>query len=83
MKRVILRHSFQRSWHTFSNREPGIGTKLTLNEFFEAVSIREDVDLQEATFHARVVIGVLTEAVYEARDTRRSRPASGCVRPAL
>lgn len=69
--------------HFLQPREPGIGTKLTLQEFFEAVRLREGVDLQEATLHARVIIGVLTEAVCEARVTRRSCPAHGCVRSAL
>ena len=69
--------------HFLQPADAGIGTKLTLDEFFEAVSMREGVDLEEATLHARVVIGVLTEAVCEARDTRRSCPAAGCVRSAL
>jgi uncharacterized protein (DUF2267 family) len=63
--------------------DAGIAAKLTLDEFFELVSERERADLPTATFHARVVIGVLTEAVCEARDTRRSCPAPGCVRSAL
>ena len=49
--------------HFLQPPDAGIGTKLTLQEFFEAVSLREGVELEEATFHARVVIGVLTEAV--------------------
>ncbi len=43
--------------------DAGIGAKLTLDEFFALVSEREGIDLPDATFHARVVIGVLTEAV--------------------
>jgi uncharacterized protein (DUF2267 family) len=49
-----------------------------LNEFFELVSAREGVDPEEATLHARVVIGVLTEAVSqgEIKDIRVQLPAA-------
>ena len=58
--------------------DAGIGAKLTLDEFFELVSAREGVDLPDAAFHARVVIGVLTEAVSqgEIKDVRVQLPAS-------
>ena len=58
--------------------DAGIGAKLTLEEFFALVSERECVDLEEATFHARVVIGVLTEAVSmgEIKDVRVQLPAA-------
>jgi len=57
--------------------DAGIGAKLTLDEFFELVSAREGVDLPDATFHARVVIGLLTEAVSmgEIKDVRVQLPA--------
>jgi uncharacterized protein (DUF2267 family) len=58
--------------------DAGIGAKLTLDRFFELVSEREGVDLPDATFHARVVIGVLTEAVSigEIQDVRVQLPAA-------
>jgi uncharacterized protein (DUF2267 family) len=58
--------------------DAGIGAKLTLDEFFELVSEREGVDLEDSTFHARVVIGVLTEAVSlgEIQDVRVQLPAA-------
>jgi pyruvate/2-oxoglutarate dehydrogenase complex dihydrolipoamide dehydrogenase (E3) component len=51
--------------------------KLTLDEFFALVSEREGVDLPDAVFHARVVIGLLTEAVSmsEIKDVRAQLPA--------
>jgi uncharacterized protein (DUF2267 family) len=58
--------------------DAGIGAKLTLDEFFALVSARESVDLPDATLHARVVIGVLTEAVSqgEIKDVRVQLPAA-------
>ena len=58
--------------------DAGIGAKLTLDEFFELVSEREGVDLPAAASHARVVIGVLTEAVSqgEIKDVRIQLPAA-------
>ena len=58
--------------------DAGIAAKLTLDEFFELVSEREGVDLPDATLHARVVIGVLTEAVSlgEIQDVRVQLPAT-------
>lgn len=41
----------------------GIGDRFTLEEFFQRVSQREGVGLQDATWHARVVDAVLAEAV--------------------
>ena len=41
----------------------GIGDRFSLDEFFQRVSQREGVGLQEATLHARVVDAVLAEAV--------------------
>lgn len=37
--------------------------RMSLEEFFELVSLREEVDLPAAVYHARVVIEVLQEAV--------------------
>ena len=64
--------------HFLQPPEAGIGTKLTLEEFFETVSMREGVELKKATFHARVVIGVLTEAISqgEIQDVRVQLPAA-------
>ena len=58
--------------------DAGIGAKLTLDEFFELVSEREGVDLEDSTLHARVVIGVLTESVSqgEIKDVRVQLPAA-------
>jgi uncharacterized protein (DUF2267 family) len=58
--------------------DAGIGAKLTLDEFFELVSEREGVDLEDSMLHARVVIGVLTEAVSqgEIKDVRVQLPAA-------
>ena len=41
----------------------GAGESYTLNEFFQRVSDREGVALPEGTFHARVVIGLISEVV--------------------
>jgi uncharacterized protein (DUF2267 family) len=58
--------------------DAGIGAKLTLDEFFALVSEREGVDLEDSASHARVVIGVLTEAVSqgEIKDVRVQLPAA-------
>jgi uncharacterized protein (DUF2267 family) len=58
--------------------DAGIGAKLKLDEFFALVSERESVHLPDAAFHARVVIGVLTEAVSagEIQDVRVQLPAA-------
>jgi uncharacterized protein (DUF2267 family) len=64
--------------HALQLPDAGIGAKLTLDEFFELVSEREGVNLPDAAFHARVVIGVLTEAVSvgEIQDVRVQLPAA-------
>ena len=64
--------------HYLQLPDAGIGAKLALDEFFELVSEREGVDLPDAAFHARVVIGVLTEAVSqgEIQDVRVQLPAA-------
>src|SRR5438132_1907027 len=49
--------------HALKLPDAGIGAKLTLDEFFELVSEREGVNLQDAALHARVVIGLITEAI--------------------
>ncbi|GLV60274.1 hypothetical protein KDH_70940 [Dictyobacter sp. S3.2.2.5] len=53
------------------------GERFSLHEFFQRVSLRERVDVQKATFHARAVIDVLKEAVSqgELKDARAQLPA--------
>lgn len=41
----------------------GIGEPFSLDEFFNRVSQREEVDLQDVIYHSRVVVEVLQEAV--------------------
>ena len=64
--------------HSLQRPDAGIGAKLSLEEFFEAVSMREGVELEEATLHACVDIGVLAEAVSqgEIKDVRVQLPAA-------
>ncbi len=54
----------------------GIQEKFSLDEFFWRVSQREGVDLTESTYHARVVIALLSEAVTlgEIEDVRAQLP---------
>lgn len=54
----------------------GIGDSYDLEEFFRRISQREEVELAEATFHARVVCGLLSEAVSvgEMNDVRAQLP---------
>lgn len=54
-----------------------MGQPFSLDEFFWRVSEREGVDLNDATFHARVVVGLLTEAVTmgEIENVRAQLPA--------
>ncbi len=54
----------------------GIREKFSLDEFFWRVSQREGVDLTESTFHARVVVALLSEAVTmgEIEDVRAQLP---------
>ena len=37
--------------------------RCTLQEFFEAVAKREEIDLPDATYHARVVMSVVKDAL--------------------
>ena len=41
----------------------GAGVPFTLDDFFMRVAEREGLDLAEATFHARVVLGLVAEVV--------------------
>ena len=41
----------------------GAGEDLSLDEFFQRVSVQEGVPLAEATYHARVIIALLSEVV--------------------
>lgn len=41
----------------------GSGTRYSLDEFFQLVSQREEVELPQATYHAQVVMEVLGEAI--------------------
>ncbi len=54
----------------------GIGDSYGLDEFFRRISEREGVELADATFHARVVCGLLSEAVSigEVDDVRSQLP---------
>ncbi len=54
----------------------GIGDRYSLDEFFRRISEREGVDVSEATFHARVVCGLLSEVVSvgEIEDVRAQLP---------
>jgi uncharacterized protein (DUF2267 family) len=55
----------------------GGGVPFSLDEFFLRVSQREDVDLPQAVYHARVVMEVLSEAVSpgEMDDIRSQLPS--------
>jgi uncharacterized protein (DUF2267 family) len=55
----------------------GRGESFSLEEFFNRVSKREGVDFVDADYHARVVIGLLTESVSmgEIEDVRAQLPA--------
>ena|SRR5579875_497418 len=55
----------------------GKGESYTLDEFFRRVSEREGKPLADANFHARVVTGLLCEAVTmgEIQDIRAQLPA--------
>src|SRR6266516_6909857 len=54
----------------------GIQEKFSLDEFFWRVSQREGVDLTESTYHARIVIALLSEVVTmgEIEDIRAQLP---------
>ena len=54
----------------------GAGVRLSLDEFFMRISLREGVELPQAADHARAVIDVLTEAISsgEIEDIRTQLP---------
>ena len=54
----------------------GIPENYTLDEFFRLVALREGSEPAEASFHARVVIGLLSEIVTigEVEDVRAQLP---------
>ncbi|MEC4811784.1 MAG: DUF2267 domain-containing protein [Scytonema sp. PMC 1069.18] len=54
----------------------GAGASLSLNEFFQRVSLREGVEAPQAVYHARVVMEVLGEALSsgEINDIRSQLP---------
>lgn len=41
----------------------GAGEPFSLNEFFQRVSNRESVSLADATYHARIIIALISEVV--------------------
>jgi uncharacterized protein (DUF2267 family) len=45
------------------NDRAGTKTRYSLNEFLKMVSLREGVELSQATYHTRVVMEVLGEAI--------------------
>ena len=55
----------------------GMGTRFSLDEFFQRISQREGVELPDAVYHARVVIEVLREAISpgEINDIRSQLPS--------
>jgi uncharacterized protein (DUF2267 family) len=55
----------------------GSGVPFTLNDFFMRVAEREGTTLAEASFHARVVLGLITEVVTmgEIENVRSQLPA--------
>ena len=55
----------------------GSGVPFTLDEFFMRVAEREESELAEATFHARVVLGLVSEVVTmgEIENIRAQLPA--------
>ncbi|WP_066384210.1 MULTISPECIES: DUF2267 domain-containing protein [unclassified Anabaena] len=55
----------------------GAGMRFSLDEFFQRVSLLENVDLPNAVHHARTVIEVLTEAISpgEIKDIRSQLPS--------
>jgi uncharacterized protein (DUF2267 family) len=54
----------------------GVGNPFSVDDFFQLVSIREEVDLSDAMQHARAVVSVLSDAVSpgELRDMRAQLP---------
>ena len=55
----------------------GTGEDFTLDEFFQIVSLREGAPLADATFHARIVSGLLAEVVTigEIENVRAQLPS--------
>lgn len=55
----------------------GAGTRFSLDEFFQRISLKENVELPQAVHHARAVIEVLTKAISpgEIQDIRAQLPA--------
>lgn len=49
----------------YLRQRAGFLEKFGLNDFFKRVSVREPADLPVATYHARVVISVLKDAVMQ------------------
>ncbi len=56
---------------------PGAGVPFTLDDFFMRVAEREGSELAEATFHVRVVLGLVAEVVTmgEIENIRARLPA--------
>ncbi|BCL34563.1 DUF2267 domain-containing protein [Nostoc sp. MS1] len=54
----------------------GAGVRLSLDEFYQRISLREGVELQQAVNHAHAVIEVLSEAISsgEMEDIRTQLP---------
>lgn len=57
--------------------DSGVKTPFSLDEFFWRVSQREGIDLNESTFHARVVLALLSESVTmgEIQNVQAQLPA--------
>ncbi|HEX6484121.1 MAG TPA: DUF2267 domain-containing protein, partial [Ktedonobacteraceae bacterium] len=55
----------------------GAGEPLSLDEFFQRVSNREGVPVQDAAYHARIIIALITEVVTmgEIENVRAQLPA--------
>ncbi|MBU7584026.1 MAG: DUF2267 domain-containing protein [Nostoc sp. TH1S01] len=55
----------------------GSGTRFSLDEFFQRVSLKEGAELPDAVYHARAVIEVLQEAISpgEIDDIRSQLPS--------
>ena len=62
--------------HYMQLASAGIGDSYGLDEFFRRISMREGVEIQDASFHARVVTGLLSEIVTmgEIADVRAQLP---------
>ena len=55
----------------------GAGESFSLDEFFQRVSIREGVPVQDAAYHARIIIALISEVVSmgEIENVRSQLPA--------